>query len=165
MVPHEIIAWEIQHRSFEADEMYAGIGRCICSVSSLSTNGYPRISFQGKARSLPRLTYETLKGPLSPGHEIRHLCDTRVCFNIEHLSEGTRQENVDDKKTRGRTVFPPPRQGEKNAHAKLTDQHVRSIRHIYKSGFVSQSALAKIFGVCQPHIHHIVHNHTRQTVL
>lgn len=54
-----------------------------------------------------------------------HSCDNRRCCNPAHLRWGTIAENAQDKSRRGRC---PDTAGERNAHAKLTEQDVRDIR-------------------------------------
>lgn len=87
------------------------------------------------------ITLESIKG-LS----VRHECDNPPCINPDHLVLGTHQDNMRDRKERGRGRSA---QGEAQHLAKLTDEIVRSIRSEYvryskKHGSV---ALAKKFNV------------------
>jgi len=56
-----------------------------------------------------------------------HKCDNTICVNPKHLFLGTQQENMDDMKSKGRSLF-----GEKNPSAKLTEEEVKYIRQNYK---------------------------------
>ena len=53
--------------------------------------------------------------------------------------------------------------GEKNGHAKLTDEQAREIKEMYASG-VHQSALAEKFGVNQSRVSEIVNGKTYRGV-
>ncbi len=56
---------------------------------------------------------------------LMHSCDVRSCVKLDHLSEATNQENVDDMVAKDRHA-----RGERNAFAKLTDEAVIEIRRI-----------------------------------
>lgn len=49
-----------------------------------------------------RISYELHKGPIPAGLEILHSCDNRPCVNPWHLSVGTRKDNVQDARRKGR---------------------------------------------------------------
>lgn len=49
-----------------------------------------------------RLSYELNVGPIPPGMEICHRCDTPLCCNPSHLYIGTHFENMADMTRKGR---------------------------------------------------------------
>ena len=51
-----------------------------------------------------RLAYEAANGPIPEGFDVRHSCDNPPCSNPRHLSLGTRRENMQDAKDRGRLL-------------------------------------------------------------
>jgi predicted XRE-type DNA-binding protein len=71
-------------------------------------------------------------------------------------------DNVADRVSKGRTKA-IVQNGEANGMSKLESKEVESIKKLYKSGTLSQSKLAKMFNVRQPHISRIV-NETRRSV-
>jgi DNA-binding XRE family transcriptional regulator len=89
-------------------------------------------------------TYEQFIGPvpLPPNNVIRHTCDNPPCQNPSHLINGTHADNIQDQLDRGRNAF-----GERNGHAKLTENDVRVIRATYVPKMVTQQFLANQYGV------------------
>lgn len=81
--------------------------------------------------SAHRLSYETWNGPIPEGYEVCHRCDNPACINPEHLFIGTRQDNVDDRKKKGRNVI---KVGEEQPRSKLTKKDVKDARweRVYK---------------------------------
>lgn len=59
-------------------------------------DGYGLMCYRGKAMAAHRLSYLLHKGPLTPGLDVMHSCDNPPCCNPEHLSEGTRRQNIRD---------------------------------------------------------------------
>lgn len=77
-----------------------------------------------------RLVLEGMLGrKIAAGKETLHACDNRACVRPDHLSEGTRRENVRDCRARGRfrLPVPPDNRGEAHGMAKLTEEKVRWI--------------------------------------
>lgn len=56
--------------------------------------GYGRVHYQGRQRSVHRVVYELLVGPIPPGLQIDHLCRVRACCNPAHLEPVTNLENA-----------------------------------------------------------------------
>jgi hypothetical protein len=93
---------------------------------------------------------------------VLHKCDNTKCCNPSHLFVGTNADNVADRVAKGRTKW-KIQTGESNGMSKLTYEEVKSVRNLYKTSGFSQSKLAKMFNVKQPHISRIV-NETRRSV-
>ena len=90
---------------------------------------------------------------------VLHRCDNPACCNPDHLWAGTQKENIDDMHRKGRYGRPAAR-GERHGRAKLTDEHVRQIRQLYREGR-SQAAIGAEFGVGQSQVGRIVRGENR----
>ena len=64
-------------------------------------NGYGNITVDGRRQRVHRWVYETVHGPQGD-LVIRHLCDNRPCYRIDHLVAGTVAENNNDISRAGR---------------------------------------------------------------
>lgn len=113
--------------------------------------GYGTIVFKGKKLKAHRFVYWALRGPIKPEPLVMcHSCDNRKCVNPEHMFWGTRAENQNDMKLKGRAA-----KGARNGMAKLTELEIFEIRTLGSRG-AQQKELAKIFGVTQPTISYIM---------
>ena len=113
--------------------------------------GYGQILWNGRMSYANRIMCELAHGPApTPKHHAAHSCGKSGCINPHHLSWKTPSENELDKRLHGTAQI-----GEGNGLAKLTDDQVREIVRLRKSG-AKQPQLAKQFGVTQPTISDIV---------
>lgn len=91
-----------------------------------------------------------------------HVCDNRVCVNPAHLFLGTKAENNDDMRRKGRGALPPsPPHGIANRQAKLTHDDVVKIR---ARGLLGDKhrAIAADYGVAHSTVGRIVLGKTRR---
>lgn len=66
-------------------------------------NGYGQLVYpKSKVIRAHRLSYLLHHGDIPDGLVVRHSCDNRICVNPAHLSLGTRADNLDDARSRGR---------------------------------------------------------------
>lgn len=113
--------------------------------------GYGYLYIDGRVRGVHRLVCERLYGsPPTPQHQAAHSCGKghEGCVNPMHLSWKTRSENETDK-----ISHQTSQHGERGSGARLTVAVIQEIRAL--RGLVSQSVLAKKFGVTQSHISRI----------
>lgn len=117
-------------------------------IGTIQSNGYGRFSFLGKSIYAHRFSALLKFGILINNKDICHICDNRRCVNPEHLFIGTRKENMEDCKKKGRQA-----KGEKLSK-KLTDKKVKEIKilisekqnilEISKKYGVSKTAISQI---------------------
>lgn len=104
----------------------------------------------GKNRRLRahRMSYFLLVG--DPGDRlVCHSCDNPICCNPGHLFVGDHDDNMADKKRKGRSAI-----GESNPRAVLTEWTVRRIRE--SSGRYSLGELAAQFGITKDHARQVI---------
>lgn len=122
------------------------------------SNGYGGFRFNSKFQRAHRVAYQLFIGPISDGLCVLHHCDNPGCVRPDHLYMGTHQDNMNDKKERGKVAKGgrPGARGEHNALSKLTEAQVREIRLEYQEGTISQRKLGVKFGVARSTIRDIV---------
>ncbi|MEZ5781131.1 MAG: HNH endonuclease [Rhizobiaceae bacterium] len=113
----------------------------------LNKEGYGKFATRanGKSKNVSahRVAYRSIRGPLTKGLVIRHLCHNPACCNPAHLEEGTHQENMRDMWTAGRGHR---NLGETATKAILTADDVKEIVRLHRSG-VRRGAIVRRYGV------------------
>jgi len=69
---------------------------------TLDGDGYGRLHVEGKTPPVHRTVWEIVYGPIPPGIQVNHLCDTPPCIEPEHLYLGTQSDNMYDRVRAGR---------------------------------------------------------------
>jgi hypothetical protein len=113
---------------------------------------YGRFYFNGDEVRAHIFIYEFVNGTLDAGLVVRHICDNPPCVNPAHLLSGTHLDNVMDKFERERGAN---RKGERHPLARLTDEKVRRIRVLAKSG-IRYRDIAESYGMSRQQIEKIV---------
>lgn len=99
-------------------------------------SGYSRTSWNGRGKGCHQIAYFLHHGKWASRWTL-HKCDNPTCCNPKHLYDGTPQDNVRDRDSRGRT-------GKIKKRLKWDD--VKKIRRLLKNG-LTQHAIAAEFGV------------------
>jgi HNH endonuclease len=105
-------------------------------------NGYGLFRTPQRNELAHRAAYRLFNGALD-SRDVMHACDNPSCVNPEHLSLGTRKENMQDAKRKMRM-----RVGETHGRAKLTNEQIKFAR--MAPGL--QREVAALLGVSQGHI-------------
>lgn len=124
-------------------------------------SGYPVLWHNGRTRILTRVLWEKEHGPIPKGMCVCHACDNPSCYNIDHLFLGTYRDNVRDMCLKGRTTRVV---GENHGKSKLTDDLVREIRKMYRSG-KNITAIAKHCGLGRTCIRNAINRVTWKHVI
>lgn len=133
----------------------ARTGKGYGAFSVPSPSGRPRLMVAS------RVSYEIYVGPIPPRLFVCHRCDNRECVRPDHLFLGTHQDNMDDKRAKGReSHYGPSFSGEKHPMATLTDAQASEMRTLFDGGGWQQSALAQRFGVSKRVVYGVVRNET-----
>lgn len=105
-------------------------------------NGYGNFRTPARHELAHRSSYRLFVGPLDQ-RDVMHKCDNPSCVNPEHLSLGTRRENMRDASNKGRM-----RIGEAHGRAKLSVE--QATYALTAPGL--QKEIAAALGVTQSHI-------------
>jgi HNH endonuclease len=111
--------------------------------------GHFRDRITGKTENAHRISYKVFKGEIPKGIFVCHSCDNPKCCNPDHLWAGTCKENMQDAKTKGRTL-----KGNK-FRAKLSESDIIEIRKSYGIEN-SYKSLGKKYGVESSNIRAII---------
>lgn len=146
------ISLELVERFHEKWQLNSTNG-CWEWIAALAGRGYGQIKEPGTRRQIyaHRLSYLIHYGSIPDGLHVLHVCDNPKCVKPSHLFLGTCKDNLQDMKNKDRHL-----KGERNTMAKLTDEKVRQIHTLNKSG-LSQGKIAKIYRVSQGQIWRILH--------
>ncbi len=114
-----------------------------CKIKS----GYVIIKRNYKSIYMHRYVYELHNGEISNGLHVLHKCDNRSCINPKHLFLGTHQDNMEDKKIKGRS-----NSGRNGGRKKvLSKEELLEIKSMLIKKIKSEE-IAKLFNVSGPTI-------------
>lgn len=89
-------------------------------------NGYGNFYAEGRYWGAHQYAYELFWGSIPEGADVCHSCDNRWCVNPDHLFLGTRTENMEDCRSKGRAA------GGNRKH--LKEYQVQEVRRRLKLG-------------------------------
>lgn len=117
------------------------------------SSGYGVGNFEYKIQLAHRYSYLIYKGQFDFKMHVLHHCDVPACVNPEHLYLGDQAQNNLDRDKRGRQRT---KHGIDHKLAKLTDETVLEIRRIHNPKTYPSRKLARMFGVSQGTIMHVL---------
>lgn len=109
-----------------------GNNGCWNWVAYHNSDGYGKLSINGKSEFAHRISWVLHFGDIPHGLCVCHHCDNPRCVNPDHLFLASHTENMKDMKIKGRTSL-CKNFGEKNGNSKLTSENVESIRRLASS--------------------------------
>lgn len=109
----------------------------------------------GKLVLAHRVSWEMHHGEIPDGLCVCHRCDVPACVRPNHLFLGTHADNMQDCASKSRNHH-----GESHFFAKMTPDLVREIRTRYANGGISQSTLAKEYGLFQTTVSELIRHKT-----
>lgn len=112
---------------------------------------YGQTSYCGQRMGAHRAAFLAAGGSIPPGLDVMHLCDTKACVRVSHLTVGTRSVNLLDANPANEGVCA----GENNGRARLNWDDVHAIRAAVAGG-ASQKSQADLYGVVPVQISNIV---------
>jgi hypothetical protein len=108
-----------------------------------------------------RLAYQTWVGPIPPGYQVCHRCDTPSCIAPRHLFVGTADDNNRDMIAKRRARAP---YGETHGRAKFSDDIIRAVSAATQTG-ENQYEIAARFNMTQSMVSLIKRRLTRRRLL
>ena len=103
-------------------------GDCLIWQRAKSRAGYGQIWDGSKVVYAHRLVAALVLGLPSDNQEVMHSCDVRACINPDHLSYGTRKENMQDASRKGRLVGKPHVRGIEHPMSTLSFEQIQAMR-------------------------------------
>lgn len=85
-------------------------GECWDWAGGLDKDGYGNLRYGNTQVRAHRFSYELHNGQ-PPAGVVRHACNNPKCVNPAHLSDGTHQENMDDRRAAGNYTYDTCRRG------------------------------------------------------
>jgi len=104
-----------------------------------------------------RFSWKSVHGTIPNGLFVCHHCDNPGCVRPDHLFLGTSRDNILDAAKKGRLA---QLKGEAHPSVKLTNDKVRKIRELYKTGKFTQKQLGFLYEVGRTNIGMIVRGKT-----
>lgn len=125
-------------------------GDCWLWTGVPNDSGYGRFAIDSRhVVRAHRFAFELENGPIGPGLDICHHCDTPPCVRALHLFAGTAADNMADcrRKDRGN-------RGERNGNARITRATALEIKQLIAEG-VAPKLIAERHGLDIYHVYQI----------
>ena len=127
---------------FEAKYVPEPNSGCWLWTAGVNYQGYGKFSVNRESRPAHRVSWNVFRGEVPSGLQVLHRCDVTGCVNPDHLFLGTPQDNMTDKKVKGRCRNPV---GSECSYSRLTEDDIIAIRQEVGT----QDTIAKRYGIAQ----------------
>jgi hypothetical protein len=152
---------------------------CWLWQGTITPYGYGRMKHHKIQYTAHRLAWILANGPIPEGLQVCHHCDIRGCVRNDgqqsHLFLGTAAKNAQDRNRKGRHAHGlrhfssrhPERLSRGDSHwaAKLSETIYPEICLAYAQGNITQTALAKQYGIAQTTISSIIRHKARRPLI
>lgn len=161
MTPEDVRRFRSKVQSVEGEGCWLWRG-------GIGTGGYGVFWMDGRQHRATHVALAIDGRPLKSDRPFAlHHCDTPGCVRPNHLYWGTHDDNMTDRRVRGRTArgdrMPHARvHGSAHPKAKLTEDDVRAIRTEYRPGL--GGVLMRRYGISQASLWAIVNRRTWKSV-
>lgn len=109
-----------------------------------NSKGYSYVSIRQKQHGAHRVSLFVFKGlPLDTPMDAMHSCDNPKCVNPDHLSYGTRTDNMQDASLKGRVRNTSDWRGTKNPKSKIDPSCYVHITKLVEAGTPRKDIAAK----------------------
>jgi hypothetical protein len=134
----------------------AGPDACWPWLAAQRPAGYGLFGVAYKNHPAAKVAWVIVNGRDFPAdHEACHSCDNPPCCNPAHVFPGTRRENFEDSRRKGRHVPPPKVVPPKQI---LSEEDVREIRRRFV--YRERQALAAEFGISESTLQKVAYRET-----
>lgn len=124
-----------------------------------SPDGYGKLRDHYREVYAHRVAYEQAFGPIPKGFDVCHRCDNPGCVNPFHLFAGTRSDNMQDCKKKGRVRWGSVL-NEAHPNCKVSNADVEKIRTARSAG-ETLAAIAARYGLGTSQVHRITRGVSR----
>jgi HNH endonuclease len=122
--------------------------KCWNWISNKNDHNYGYIMYKNEYYYAHRVSFLIYNKYINDDLDVLHSCDNPPCVNPEHLSQGTRKQNNDDKMNKGRFII---MKGILNGRADHSEKEIIEIREKAARG-ISYQDLAKEYKDSPSHI-------------
>jgi DNA-binding CsgD family transcriptional regulator len=131
--------------AIERGSVAVPIAGCWLWEKALSNTGYGSIRIAEGLFNAHRAAYLAFRGAVPAGQWVLHRCDVRACVNPDHLFLGSRRDNIQDAKIKGRLTG--PRQRPRGLKYKRPLSHLNAAIVTLAAEGASNAAIAKQLGI------------------
>ncbi len=147
-------------RFWEKVDLSTGVDSCHLWTAATNPDGYGTFWFNKQNQNAHRVAWQIEHGPIPPGQNVLHDCDTPGCVNHRHLFLGTQLDNMRDMEAKGRSNRISGGPGG-SGRPGMSNEDVVRLRSMRDSGMTMQ-AIGDELGVTKSSVSKILLGQRRQ---